>query len=412
MVRITFIVANAYAIGGTVRAVLDTAAALAGRHEVEVVSVLRHRDEPRFRPDPRVSLQSLLRLDGPLLQPATLSERARLFRHRHGDLRELPSRLIHPNDNRVDRFSLASDVLLERELRRPRDGVLVGSRAGVNLAIARWAHPDVLTVGQEHVPFRRYPGPLQRSIRRYYPRLDVVTVLTPEDHAALAAEVDGSDTLVRQIPNVLSPVAAEPVTHERKIVVTGGRISHEKGFDRLVDAWPIVAREHPDWRLRIHGSGPELEKLTAQVAASPAADTIELPGFTADLRTRLAEGSIFVLSSRHEGFGLVLLEAMGHGLPVVSFDCDHGPRNIVTDGRDGVLVPDGDIPELARAINDLIDDPARRRELGAAAARTAATYRPEAVAELWETMLDDARERGVGEHRRRVWGRPHWRVIR
>jgi glycosyltransferase involved in cell wall biosynthesis len=102
----------------------------------------------------------------------------------------------------------------------------------------------------------------------------------------------------------------------------------------------------------------------------------------------LAEASVFALSSRFEGFGMVAVEAMSRGLPVVSFDCPHGPGEIVTHGRDGLLVAPEDVDGLSAALEELMVDPVRRAALGAAARRTAAAYHPDVIAAAWEALLE------------------------
>jgi glycosyltransferase involved in cell wall biosynthesis len=149
-----------------------------------------------------------------------------------------------------------------------------------------------------------------------------------------------------------------------------------------------VARRHPGWTLRIYGGGPERAALQAQIESEGMAGRIELMGPTRQLGRALAEASVFVLSSRFEGFGLVILEAMSAGLPVVSFDCPRGPAEIITSGRDGTLVPPEDVPALADALDELVADAARRRAYGAAALQTAAAYDQREIGARWDALLD------------------------
>src|SRR3954471_17798428 len=111
-------------------------------------------------------------------------------------------------------------------------------------------------------------------------------------------------------------------------------------------------------------------------------------GPTEHLGEELAKASVFALSSRYEGFRIVLVEAMSKGMAVVSFDCPRGPGEIIDDGRDGVLVPDGDVPALSRALLDVVGDEERRRGLGAAAVESARRYDPAVVGKDWVSLID------------------------
>ena len=146
-----------------------------------------------------------------------------------------------------------------------------------------------------------------------------------------------------------------------------------------------MAREAPGWRLRIYGSGPEHDRLAAQAAATGAA--IELMGRTQEMGAAMAAASIFALSSRFEGFGMVIVEAMSHGLPVVSFDCPHGPRDIIGAGDGGILVRPEDVDALAAALLELIADPDRRRALAEAALRRSRDFDVATIGPDFEGLL-------------------------
>ena len=122
-------------------------------------------------------------------------------------------------------------------------------------------------------------------------------------------------------------------------------------------------------------------------------DRVFLMGRTKRLGEAMADASLFVLSSRYEGFGMVIVEAMSKGLPVVSFDCPRGPGEIIRPGRDGILVPAGDVDGLADGMLELIEDVPRRRRYGAAALENARSYAVDSIAERWEELLRDLTNR-------------------
>jgi glycosyltransferase involved in cell wall biosynthesis len=169
--------------------------------------------------------------------------------------------------------------------------------------------------------------------------------------------------------------------------VAAGRLTPQKGFDLLIPAFADVVREHPGWQLRIHGAGPQRAELRQAILDHDLYNLVFLMGPTPVLGAALAQGSIFVLSSRFEGFGMVIVEAMSKGLAVVSFDCERGPAEIISNGEDGLLVPALDTNALAAAITALASDRERRAQLGAAAVQTARRYDRVAIGARWDELL-------------------------
>ena len=166
-----------------------------------------------------------------------------------------------------------------------------------------------------------------------------------------------------------------------------GRLTHQKGFDLLLDAFAKIAPQFPDWTLVIWGDGEDRSKLEAQRDSLNLQGRLKMPGITNKPGIWVETADAFVLSSRYEGWGIVLLEAMAAELPVVSFDCEWGPRAMVTDGHDGLLVPLGDINALAEALAKVLSDARLREQLAANAAVTAQRYTPERIMADWDEVL-------------------------
>jgi GalNAc-alpha-(1->4)-GalNAc-alpha-(1->3)-diNAcBac-PP-undecaprenol alpha-1,4-N-acetyl-D-galactosaminyltransferase len=157
----------------------------------------------------------------------------------------------------------------------------------------------------------------------------------------------------------------------------------------LIAAFANVAPAFPDWRLVIAGDGVERPALEALVADLGLSDRVSLPGVV-DATAHLADADLFVLSSRYEGFPNVLMEAMAAGLPVIAFDCQSGPSEVIRDGVDGLLVPPGDATALAVRMGQLMDDPDTRQRLGAAAPDVVHRFGIERVMGMWEDLVDAA----------------------
>jgi glycosyltransferase involved in cell wall biosynthesis len=368
-VDVRILVLHAWGMGGTVRAALSLAQSLAesGR-SVEIVSVVRRAGKPFF-PFP----------DG---VKVTAVDDQRKHRSR------LPSLLVHPEDFAYPWASLRTDRKLLRRFRAMQGGVVIGTRPGFNLLAATLIPEGTVTVAQEHMNFHAHRRGLARDVRRRYRSLDALAVLTDEDRRDYEAALGGATRVVR-LPNAVPPLGGGRADPAAKVAVAAGRLNSQKGFDLLIEAWKPVAEAHPDWQLRIYGRGLHRQDYKRQARDAGLAGQVLLLGATRDLGAALAQGSVFVLSSRFEGFGIVVVEAMSKGLAVVSFDCPRGPGEIIDDGRDGVLVPPADVPALSRALLDVVGDEERRRALGAAALETARRYDPAAIGKDWVTLMDE-----------------------
>jgi glycosyltransferase involved in cell wall biosynthesis len=307
----------------------------------------------------------------------------------HTALSRLPSLLVHPGDGAAHRCNAWMDAMLVRHL-SGRTGFLIGTRPGFNLLAASMRRPTLRAIGQEHIHFGVQSRLVRRDIRRHYPKLDALAVLTARD-AFEYGNALGADVDVFEIPNS-AKVTGPRADLTSQVVLAAGRLRREKGFDLLITAFALVHRDRPSWRLRICGSGHLRRELRAQAVAEGLADVVELPG-RRDLSDEMARASIFALSSRFEGFPIVLLEAMRKGMAVVSFDCPTGPRELIDDHQNGILVPVGDTAALAAGIVELIDDDDLRRRCAAAAELSAQRYSPEEIGARWETLLADVAKR-------------------
>jgi GalNAc-alpha-(1->4)-GalNAc-alpha-(1->3)-diNAcBac-PP-undecaprenol alpha-1,4-N-acetyl-D-galactosaminyltransferase len=170
-------------------------------------------------------------------------------------------------------------------------------------------------------------------------------------------------------------------------IIGMGRLEREKGFDRLVDAFALIADRFPEWHLVILGEGSLRKELEGRVKAKNLVSRVHLPGFLREPYKVLSNGTIFVLSSRRESFGMALVEAMACGLPVIAFDDLSGPSEIVSPGEDGVLVRPAQVGPLAEAMADLIQDPEKRRSLAERAVMTAKTLDIDHIVDAWEQLF-------------------------
>jgi GalNAc-alpha-(1->4)-GalNAc-alpha-(1->3)-diNAcBac-PP-undecaprenol alpha-1,4-N-acetyl-D-galactosaminyltransferase len=232
---------------------------------------------------------------------------------------------------------------------------------------------------------------LEMLRRRLYPHARYVVALTEESlkYFSPVAGIHG-----RVIPNAVTPsVFASPdgmaQPDNGKTLMAMGRLSHEKGFDLLISAFSFVAKKHAAWSLEIWGEGPQRSYLESYVKELGLAERVRMPGFTRRPFEAMRRSDLFALSSLCEGFSNVLIEAMACGLAVVSFDCPSGPRHIIRDEVDGVLVPPRNVRAMAEALDRLMGDDRERKRLAERAAEAGERFGMEKVMGMWEEVISD-----------------------
>lgn len=192
---------------------------------------------------------------------------------------------------------------------------------------------------------------------------------------------------ISMIYNPLPFLSDELSTCTEKKIISVGRYTHQKGFDLLIEAWKIVVQKHKDWELHIYGSGDRdsYQELAKQHSVS---DSLTCEPATQEILDKYIDSSIFVLSSRYEGFGMVIAEAMACGVPAVSFDCPCGPKDIIKDGVDGLLVKNGNIKELADKICYLIENEHIRKDMGKQARNNVERFKMDLIASQWKKLFE------------------------
>ncbi|MFG2647350.1 glycosyltransferase [Streptomyces sp. NPDC048436] len=243
----------------------------------------------------------------------------------------------------------------------------------------------LLVIGMSHESFA-YSRASSRGprVRKHYKDVDRMLALTRED----------ADLWIRQgldnasfMPNPLPFMPEVPSRRTEKVVTSIGRLHDQKGIDMLLDTWAEVAPLHPDWTLRIYGSGEDEEMLKKQCTALGLDDSVQWMGRTSDVPGALRGGSVFVQSSRGEGFPLALMEAMATAVPCAAFDCAPGVHEIVQDGVDGLLARLGNTAELARRLDTLMSDKELRDRMGELARVNIQRYTTGEVVRRWEELF-------------------------
>ena len=218
---------------------------------------------------------------------------------------------------------------------------------------------------------------------RYASKLDVLVLLTPND-----ADAWKNIAKTYVIPNPISFFPEKSASLDNKQVIMVGRYNDAKGYDYLIPAWEIVHQRCPDWILQVYGSGELHDDVVNWVKERHLDDSIVLNDPTDDIMSKYLKSSICVLSSRYEGFSLVILESMACGVPVVSFDCPYGPRNIIKDGEDGLLVDYLNVMALADGICSLMKNDTMRKEMGKKARINVQRFSKECIMKQWVDLFN------------------------
>lgn len=249
-------------------------------------------------------------------------------------------------------------------------------------------HYRTFGTGDSHIIKRLLAKLWMRNLMGHLRKLDKLVVLTD---SALHDWPELSNVI--KIPDPLPFKVDVKSNLDLKRIVSIGRYDYDKGNDLLLRVWSRVEKEMDDWRLDIFGNGVRepYQKMMAQLGIDRS--RCHLHGPVCDVKQEYLSGSIFVLPSRFEGFGLVLIEAMACGIPVVSFDCENGPRSIIKDGVDGFLIPTFDIEDYAKKVMMLMRDEQLRKRMGENARQSAAEYAIDKISLEWEHLFDDLIEK-------------------
>lgn len=362
--RISFLLPGLRA-GGSEHVVTFVANRLVERgHAVEIISFENGSDPPYYTPDPRIELHYLAL---PVARRAKLAAMGEI---------------------------VARTRRLRKHLKDSRPDLLISflTRTNVQAVMAARGLDIPVIVSERNNPAQQDPGPMWRWLRaQTYPKAFGLVTMT---HGAMACFPPKMRRRSWVIPNMseFGKYRAACRTDETKHLVAVGRLTHQKGFDLLLKAFAEGASQHRNWRLTIWGEGPDRTMLETLRDELGLAQRVFMPGVTDQPGGWIAHADAFVLSSRFEGWGLVLGEAMAAGLPSISFACDFGPAEMIRHEEDGLLVRDGHVHALAAGLDRLMGDAALRDQLGSRARVSSRQFQPDRIGQLWIDLVENVLE--------------------
>lgn len=284
---------------------------------------------------------------------------------------------------------------LRRHLQAHRPDIVIGFLPPAITACVRAAAPlNIPVIGSVHnLPEQDFGNSVRWDQNPVYRRrakkaladADAVTILLDEFRGWFPTQ---RQPYVHVIPNTVTRISAldDPPPSRHKTILAVGRLTDVKRFDLLVDAWALLHQDFPDWQVKIYGEGPNHNALKKQIERNALSSSISLCGTTPQLGPIYDRASIFCHPAAFEGFGLVVAEAMAHGLPVVAFRHCPGVNTLVQNGVSGQLV-NGSTKALSDGLRCYLESPMLRQEAGQAALSILEKYTPETIMSQWETLL-------------------------
>lgn len=237
---------------------------------------------------------------------------------------------------------------------------------------------------QKGFPYKQVASHWEKKMVREIKKLHTFVVLNEHDAKSWKDIRD-----VRVIPNSLPFKTSKVSTLRNHRIISVGRLSIEKGADRMIEIWKKVAMKHPDWALEWYGHGPLQEEIRQIVKDEHLENSFHINEPTSNIVEKYLNSDIYTLCSRFEGFGMVLIEAMSCGLPCISFDCPHGPRTIIQNEKNGLLITDNDINSYVSQLERLMNDVELRERMGKAAKESTKKYAVEKIMKQWDELFHE-----------------------
>lgn len=372
--KIVYVIGYIHGWGGIERVLATKANYLVENgHDVSFVKIYRNHDQPFFHFDPRIKFYELnFDFDNQrgLKKKLLFNSNKTLFVKKLNEL----NLEIRPD------ITISTFCKYSRYVYKCTDG----SKKVIERHFAKYKRNQIF-VKLDKLPFGKNISYLYRwNDYQLVKHFDKFSVLTEEDK-----EDWGKLPNIVAIPNPITfvPKSTSPCTAKR--VIAMGRISKQKQYGDMLEIWKKVVKAHPDWILSIYANGGKIEDLKKLATELSIAKNVEIFPITSSVENELTESSIYLLSSKYEGFPLVLLEAMRCGLPVVSYACKCGPRDMIKEGEDGFLINPGDKNNFAEKIKILIENEEKRKEMGQNATINIQRYSVDKVMKLWINLFKE-----------------------
>ena len=365
--------------GGIEKCVVNLANTLCNRYEVEIATCYKLYEKSAFPLNPKVKV---IYLNDDLKPNHEGIRKAMKSKNPISLLKEgsFGLKVLHYRKRTMVQYIMHTDA-----------DVIISTRDIFNYWLSGYAKDGVLKIGWEHNHFHenyKYASNVRNSAKN----LDYLVLVSDELQKFYAKELAGTSCMSIMIPNSIESLPKEVAPLQEKRFISVGRLSKEKGYLDLLDLFQRISLKYPDWRLDIVGDGAERDALEEFIEKNELGDKVTLHGFQGKeyIDQLLHKSSIYLMTSYTESFGIVLIEAMSHGLPCVAYDSAEGAREIITSGENGFLIKNRSRDAMIRKIEDLMKDEKLRIKIGKQARESVHKYTSDVVGEEWFSLIEES----------------------
>lgn len=381
--------------GGIEKSIVALANILCQKYEVEIVCIYKLYDVPAFDIDNRVKITYLIESNLPkkLEEYKLLFFRFKWFK--------LIKKIFKDYFCKLKFITFFKDAFLGISMYVKRAyfmkkyietldvDVIVSSRPFLNEWLCECANSNIMKIGWEHNHHHndmKFATNVARSARQ----LDYFVLVSNDLYNFYKKELSDYKCECVYIPNIIDSIPIKSSSLTEKRLVSVGRLSKEKGYLDLLKIYLILLKRHPDWVLDIIGDGAEREKLQRFIYNHNLEKNVTLHGFRDKeyIDKILHNSSIYVMTSFTESFGIVLIEAMSHGLPCIAFSSAEGACELISSGENGYLIKNRSYPAMVKKIEDLMEDLDSRKRLGKAGRHSVKKYTADVVKEQWYNLIE------------------------
>lgn len=364
--------------GGIEKSIIALANLLCKKYEVEIVCTYKLYDKPVFDLNKKVKVCYLMEGYRPnRVEFKKALKKKKIFTAFKEGLKSL--KILHLRRKTMINYIKNSDA-----------DVIISTRDIFNAWLGDYAKSEVLKIGWEHNHYHdnyRYARNVIRSV--YY--LDYFVLVSASLKDFYESHLTTSNCQCVYIPNIIDKIPKKVSSLETKRIVSVGRLSPEKGYIDLLKVFSVIANKYPTWHLDIIGDGVEKERLEKFINNHELNERVTLHGFQNKdyIDKILHDSSIYVMTSYTESFGIVLLEAMSHGLPCIAFDSAEGARELINSGMNGYLIKNRSYAAMIKKIEDLMKNKNVRKKIGLAGRDSIKIYTSEIVGEQWYNLIEE-----------------------